>query len=309
MNANTRRSFWQDGSQNQRHLLAFIGVYLRLLFGLVGLLLFSGHAWAGQPGEVLGVYRGGERLVYDVTWLGIKAGQATLEALGAVQLNGEPAYHLMTTATSTPWISKIYRVDDRSESYLAQDSPRALRFEKHLREGRYRHSSRTDFDHARGIASFRYLDFGPVPREISRLEEAEQYGKYVEQEFPLNPGALDELSVLYYVRTQTLMPGNTVRARVFASRKNWDLEVNVLRRETLETALGRRETLVVEPLLKFEGIFQRKGRMIVWITDDPERIPVQMQSEIIIGSFFATLTRREVGTSQAQFGSPGAVGR
>jgi hypothetical protein len=67
--------------------------------------------------------------------------------------------------------------------------------------------------------------------------------------------------------------------------------------------------LVVEPLLKFEGIFQRKGRMIVWITDDPERIPVQMQSEIIIGSFFATLTRREVGTSQAQFGSPGAVGR
>jgi hypothetical protein len=131
----------------------------------------------------------------------------------------------------------------------------------------------------------------------------------VEQEFPLNPGALDELSVLYYVRTQTLTPGNTVRARVFASRKNWDLEVNVLRRETLETALGRRETVVVEPLLKFDGIFQRKGRMIVWITDDAERIPVQMQSEIIIGSFFATLTRREVGTSQSHLGSPGAVAR
>jgi hypothetical protein len=276
---------------------------------MIGLLLFSGYVWAGEPPEVLSVYREGERLVYDVTWLGITAGQATLEALGMVQLNGQSTYHLVTTATSTPWISKFYRVDDRSESYLAQDPPRALRFEKHLREGRYRHSSRTDFDHAKGMAKFRYLDFSPVPREISRLEEAERFGKYVEQEFPLNPGALDELSVLYYVRTQTLEPGNTLHARVFASRKNWDLEVKVLRRETLETALGRRETVVVEPLLKFEGIFQRKGRVIVWLTDDAERIPVQMQSQIIIGSFFATLARREVGTGRAHFGAPEEVAR
>jgi len=290
--------------------MEFAGLFtLRLMLVVIGALVLPGHAWAGQPGEVLGVYHGGERLVYDVTWLGIKAGQATLEALGVVQLDGQAGYHLVTTATSTPWISKFYRVDDRSESYLAQDSPRALRFEKHLREGRYRHSSRTDFDHVKGIAKFRYLDFSPVPHEISRLEEAERFSRYVEQEFPLNPGALDELSVLYYIRTQTLTPGNTVRARVFASRKNWDLEVKVLRRETLETALGRRETVVVEPLLKFEGIFQRKGRMIVWITDDAERIPVQMQSQIIIGSFFATLARREVGSSQARPGFPGEVAR
>lgn len=309
MNANGCEYPSRGGSPRPRTPLALIGVYLRLLSILAALLIFSGPAWAGQAPEILGAYREGERLVYDVTWLGIKAGQATLEALGMVELNGQAAYRLVTTATSTPWISKFYRVDDRSESYLAQDPPRALRFEKHLREGRYRHSSRTDFDHAKGMAKLRYLDFSPVPREISRLEEAERFGKYVEQEFPLNPGALDELSVLYYVRTQTLAPGNTIHARVFASRKNWDLEVKVLRRETLETALGRRETVVVEPLLKFEGIFQRKGRVIVWLTDDAERIPVQMQSQIIIGSFFATLARREVGSGLAHLGATGEVTR
>ena len=62
---------------------------LRFLLILVVLLVSSGHTMAGQPPEVLGVYRGGERLVYDVTWLGIKAGQATLEALGVAQLNGQ----------------------------------------------------------------------------------------------------------------------------------------------------------------------------------------------------------------------------
>jgi hypothetical protein len=155
------------------------------------------------------------------------------------------------------------------------------------------------------MATFLYLDFSQVPRQITRLEDAERYGRYVTQEFPLTPGALDELSVLFYVRTLPLATGGTVVARVFASRKNWDLVVKVQGRETLQTALGPRETVVVEPLLAFEGIFQRKGRMTVWITDDAERIPVQMQSQITIGSFVTTLTRREVGLPQARLDVPG----
>jgi hypothetical protein len=149
------------------------------------------------------------------------------------------------------------------------------------------------------------LDFSKVPKNITRQDEAERYGKYVNQDFPLSPGALDELSVLYYVRTLPLQTSTTVTARVFASRKNWELEVKVLGREPLDTVLGRRDTLKVEPLLKFEGIFQQKGRMIVWLTDDAERIPVQMKSEVIIGSFVTTLVRREVGLAQARLDSHG----
>jgi hypothetical protein len=284
-------------------------VNLRSLLLPVILLALAGQASAGQSPDVASLYREGERLGYDVTWLGIKAGEATLEARGVVSLNGHQAYHLVTTAQSTPLISKIYRVDDRTESFLQTDPLRALRFDKNLREGRYRHSSQTVFDHEKGIATFRYLDFSPVPRDITRLDEAERYGKYVSQEFPLTPGALDELSVLYYVRTLPLVANTTVTARVFASRKNWELEVKVLGRETLETVLGQRETLKVEPLLKFEGIFQRKGRMIVWLTNDAERIPVQMESQIIIGSFVTTLTRREVGLAQARLDSHGGSPR
>jgi hypothetical protein len=269
---------------------------------LIGLLPVSQvAAGAAESGRLIAE---GERLRYDVTWMGIRAGQATLETWGIVRLNGQPAYRLVTTAESAPALSKIYRVEDRSESYLGVNPTRSLRFEKHLREGRYRHSSQTEFDHQAGVATFRYLDFSQVPRGISRLDEAERYGRYVQQEFALVPGSLDELSVLYYVRTLPLPVGTTTVAKVFASKKNWELEVRVLGRETLETALGRRETVVVEPLLKFEGIFQRKGRVVVWLTDDPEKIPVRMKSEVIIGSFVATLTRREVGRTEP---SPGVA--
>ena len=281
----------------------------RWLLLLVSLLAVSAQASAGQGPNLARLYREGERLVYDVTWLGIKAGEATLEVQGVVTVAGHQAYHLVTTAQSVPVISKIYRVDDRTESFLETDPMRALQFDKNLREGRYRHNSQTVFDQERGIATFRYLDFSNVPKNITRLDEAERYGKYVTQEFPFSPGALDELSVLYYVRTLPLQASTTVMAKVFASKKNWELEVKVLGRETLETVLGRRETLKVEPLLTYEGIFQRKGRMIVWLTDDAERVPVQMKSEIVIGSFVTTLTRREVDLAQARLDSHGGPSR
>jgi hypothetical protein len=262
---------------------------------------------AAAAAEMARLLRDGERLSYDVTWMGLKGGVATMEARGVVQLDGVAAYHLVTTAQSTPFVSTFFKIDDRNESYLDLSPLRSLRFEKHLREGRYRHSSITQFDHRGSVAAFRYLDFTPVPKQISKLEEAEKHSKYVHQEFPLTPGALDELSVLYYVRNLPLVSGSSVTAKVFASRKSWDLEVRVLGREELETVLGRRETLMVEPLLKFEGIFQQKGRVIVWLTNDAERVPVLMKSEIKIGSFVSTLTKREVGVAPragAGAGSP-----
>ncbi|MBI4536866.1 MAG: DUF3108 domain-containing protein [candidate division NC10 bacterium] len=261
---------------------------------LLCLLLVPASALAADARRAMAE---GERLFYDITWLGIKGGDATMEARGIVRLNGQAAYHIVTTAKSSPFVSKFYRIEDRSDSYLTVDAPRSLQFEKHLREGNYRHDSWTVFDHEAQVARFRYLDFSLVPKGVKRLEEAEKLGKYVRQEFPLAAGALDELCVLYYVRNIPLSVGKTVHAKVFASKKNWELEVKVLGRETLETVLGRRDTLVVEPLLKFEGIFQRKGRLIVWMTDDALRVPVLTKSEIKIGSFMATLTRRVTGAA------------
>lgn len=279
-----------------------LGVWMCCLLGVCALLAMPRPA-AAQGVDGLPFARG-EHLVYNVTWMGIKAGEATLEVEGLLQVDGQPALHLVTTARSTPFVSTFYRVDDRNESFIGLHPMRSLRFVKNLREGRYRHSSQTDFDQTVGVARFRYLDFSNVPRNISRLDEAERFGKYVSQDYPLNVPALDELSVLYFVRTLPLKVGETVRAKVFASKKNWDLEVRVLSRETLDTILGRRETLVVEPLLKFEGIFQRKGRMTVWLTDDAERVPVLMKSEIVIGSFVSTLVRRETGGTRARLAQP-----
>jgi hypothetical protein len=45
------------------------------------------------------------------------------------------------------------------------------------------------------------------------------------------------------------------------------------------------------------------------VTDDVERIPVLVKSEIAFGSFTATLTRRDVGGFQASLRATGRPGR
>ena len=63
----------------------------------------------------------------------------------------------------------------------------------------------------------------------------------------------------------------------------------MIRKERIVTAAGEFDTVVVNPLLKFEGIFQRKGEVYLWLTDDSRKMPVRMKSKIAIGSIFAEL--------------------
>jgi hypothetical protein len=239
-------------------------------------------------------YLTGERLTYSVAWLGIQAGEATLEARGLGLEEGAYVYRFVTTARTRPPVSAIFRVEDRSESWVDAAGFHSRRFSKHLREGGYRHNSVTTFDLGSRSAIYDSIDFGRVPREVTALQEVLRVTGFRRETFALPGPVQDELSGLYAVRALPLEVGRAVILPTFANKKLWDLEVRVLGREALETVLGPVETLVVEPRLKFEGLFQRKGRVLIWLTDDEDRVPVRMESEVRVGAFVATLVRREL---------------
>jgi hypothetical protein len=203
-------------------------------------------------------------------------------------------YRFATTARTRPAVSAIYLVDTRTESWVDVAGFHSRRFRKHAREGGYRHDSVTTFDLVGRTAAYDSIDFGRVPRGISALDEVLRVTGFRRQDFAIPGPVQDELSGLYAVRALPLEVGRTVVLPTFANKKLWELEVRVLRRESLETARGPVETLVVEPLLKYEGLFQRKGRVLLWLTDDEDRVPVRMESEVRVGAFVATLVRREV---------------
>jgi len=105
----------------------------------------------------------------------------------------------------------------------------------------------------------------------------------------------DILSAFYYVRTLNLEPGDTIPLPYHDNGGNYPIKVIVHRRDTVSVPAGRFACLVVEPIIATPGLFQRKGRMFLWITDDEKKMPVMMVSKIPIGSVVAKLLEYKLG--------------
>jgi hypothetical protein len=220
------------------------------------------------PNSSFGV---GERLEFSISYGPIVAGTAVMEVKEITRYNDHKCFRLVSTAKSNKLFSVFFKVDDRVESLMDVYGLFSLRFEKHLREGKYRADKYVDFDHSQHLA---FADGDTIPVK-----------EYVQ----------DALSSLYYVRTFNLHPGNSIFVENHSDKKNYSLEVKVLRREKVRVPAGEFDCLVVEPMLRASGIFKHKGKLTVWLTDDRFRIPVLMKSKVAVGSIASKLKNYTLG--------------
>jgi hypothetical protein len=211
-----------------------------------------------------------EKLVYDLTWTGIKAGTATQEIF-----TDKEDTKIVSIARSADWISVFFPVEDRIESTLSKNPDSKIGLPKSysikIREGKHRRDKVIHFDHAKGIAYYKDNLNGD------------------KRELPISASTLDTLSSFYVVRTLKLEVGKSVYLTILDNMKTWNVEVQVLRKEKIKTALGTFDTIVIKPLMKSEGIMDKKGEMVIWLTDDSRRLPVKMQTKVKVGSITATL--------------------
>ncbi len=211
-----------------------------------------------------------EKLIYDLTWTGIKAGTASLELR-----NDGDKVKILSTAQSAQWVSVFYTVNDQVESTLVKKSPEDVvqpaQYRIKIREGRHRRDKEIIFDCDQSKAY--YIDH--LKNERKDLE--------------ITPPVFDALSGFYYVRSLKLSVGQPVYITILDNKKVWNVEVQVLKKEKITLPTGTFDTIVVKPLLKSEGIFSRKGEIFIWLTDDKKHIPVKMQTKVAIGSITATL--------------------
>lgn len=216
-----------------------------------------------------------ERLQYDLTWAGIKTGESVLEAKD----NGANI-QFISKADSAKWVSIFYKVEDTVVSTLKKERfqnfvgiPQNYRIK--LREGKYRRDKEIVFDHAAKKAKY-----------INHLNNETA-------SFDINDSTLDPLSCFYYVRRLPLEVGKSVFIEVFDSKKLYKVEILVLNKEIVETPAGTFKTILIKPIIKSEGIFYRKGDILIWLTDDEKRTPVLLKTKVQFGSVKAVLVGRK----------------
>ena len=216
-------------------------------------------------------FSAGERLSYDLTWLAMRAGIATMAVQGHEAHEGRPQIQLSLAARSSPVVTKFYPVDNRVASTVDIESflPRHMTFAR--REGKRSNDFDYTFRHSEGVVT------------------AVKDGKRAELPIPID--AQDAISCLYYVRkVLPMVPGSSLAMNVHHDNKNYKLEVRVEALEMLKGAWGKRQTARVLVIMPFQGIFLNEGNIRVWFTTDDRRIPVRMKAKVIIGSIVAELT-------------------
>jgi len=213
-------------------------------------------------------FRVGERLVFDVNYGFITAGEAIIQIPRIERVRDRDAYRVEFLVNSLPSFSWIYKVEDRYLTFIDTAWLLPHRFEQHIREGSYSRDFVADFDRERRLAVT------------------------TEGEFPILPEVQDILSAFFYARTidySSMGPGDSILLYNYYRDKYYELMIRVLGRQELEVAAGTFRTIVVEPVVKEGGLFKSEGRIVIWLTDDELKVPVRVNTKVVIGSIDSEL--------------------
>ena len=232
----------------------------------------------GQPETVMPArhdLRLGEKLTYEIKWMGIPVGIASFNVKEISQINGRDCYHIMVSVRSNSFLSKIYRVDDEFHTYMDKEKLHSLRFMKRQSEGRYRSHEVVDYDQEAHTGVYRSLINNST------------------QNLVITDNAQDNLSAIYYFRMQDLEPARPVLINVNADEKNWILNIKVLQAGSMSLyRIGKLKAIEVEPKAQTtEGKPLQKGRVWIWFSADENRIPLVAKARAaIVGTVTAVLT-------------------
>lgn len=225
----------------------------------------------------------GEKLVYKISYLGLTVGEAQAEIETLEEWNGRPAYHMVVRVKSHPVLDWIYKVRDEHHTWIDAENLHSLRYEKKLREGRYRVHEVMTYDQEAHTA---------VYESLTNKSRKEMF-------IPKN--VQDQLSCGYFFRTLKIEPDTVVKIPVNADEKNWELEVKLFQSEPMEIEeVGIFQALEAEPVIKFQGIFVKRGKIRGWISLDERRIPLMMKVKVpVVGHITARLSSYTPGSPPA----------
>jgi len=193
----------------------------------------------------------GERMEYVVKLGPINPGRGSMEIVGLEDVRGRPAVH---TRFQLKGRALFFSANYLLESWVDQATFTSLRFTQ-------------DNDG----------DAGEKDKVYEIFPERQTYSVNNGDELPSVPDPLDEGALLYFVRTMDLEVGQTYELnRYFRPDRN-PVIVKVLRKERIKVPAGTYNTIVIQPIIKSKGIFSEGGQAQIFLSDDKDRVMVQMR--------------------------------
>ncbi len=220
-----------------------------------------------------------ETLRYTVEWRMVTAGKATLSWNASSEAH--PGWQTHLHLQSAGLVSRLYQVQDDYSSLLNQELCATSSYLV-AQEGNRQRETKVTFDSQTKKAS--YLETDLIKKAVVSASEVD------------TPACVhDVLGGLYLLRTLRLEPGQSVQIPVSDGKKSVQARVEAQAREEIRTPSGVYKTVRHEVFLFNNVLYQRQGRLFVWLTDDGRRAPVQIRARLQfhIGTITLILEKEE----------------
>jgi hypothetical protein len=210
-------------------------------------------------------FKRGERLEFEVSYGWIDAGEAIIEITEEKKsIAGRDVLHVVGKGNSMGTFNWFFKVRDTYETYLDADGIFPWIFVRDIEEG--------------GFKMKQYYTFDQFKRKVKTKK-----GK----QFDVPVGVQDMISAFYYARTfdfSDAKPNQVYEMHIFIDNELWPLRIRYLKKERIKVDKGTYDCMVFVPVVQEGRIFKKEEDMMVWVTDDENKIPIQAKSKILVGS-------------------------
>lgn len=211
-------------------------------------------------------FKTGERLLFKVYYnmnpLWIHAGNAEF-TINDEKLEGRKVYHISGVGKTQKSYEWFYKVNDKYETLLDQESLLPMRFIRNVNEG--------------GFKIYNYVNFNHSNKKAVSTNGVYDIPNCVQ----------DVLSAIYYARNidyNKYKSGAKIPFSMFLDDKVYDLYIRYMGKYEINTKYGKFKAIKIMPLLIEGTIFKGGEKMTVWVSDDANHIPLRIESPILIGS-------------------------
>ena len=211
-------------------------------------------------------FQAGENLTYTVFYsvagLYVNAGTAHF-SVDLEKINRKTVYHVIATGNSNPSYDWIFKVRDRYETYFDTSNLQPVKFIRNVDEGGYKTVENVTFNQAANTAI--------TTKGVFKV-----------------PGCVqDVLSSIYYARNidfNKYKVDDKIPFTMFLDNQIYPLYIRYMGKETIKTKYGKFQSIKFRPLLVKGTIFSGGEKMLVWVSDDRNHIPLRIESPITVGS-------------------------
>lgn len=217
-------------------------------------------------------YAGNERFLFDVSYSGgLKLGELHLSVEEAE--DGEEHYLIHARVTTDNGIfSKIYPIEDVHVTKVSGPERLPYHYEVWQKEG-YSYEAHRVYRYRQNEGKILY-QHNEKPVEVFKVKTPIQ----------------NEFSSFFSSRLMEFVTERPFLVPTFADEKRNEVVVMVRGNEVQKkTILGSVDTMVVEPIMEFSGLYDKRGDTVIWYTNDKCRVPVKVNSKLVLGSLTATL--------------------